>query len=99
MSGCTDDSASGGRARSVTSFTRAAATAAIPAARLADSAQVREAQRGRASPSAPTAAISGHFTHHADANTNKIVSGSQRMVWVASIARSSHSAKRCSTVL
>jgi hypothetical protein len=75
-----DASASGGRARSVISFTRATVPAAIPAAMLAASAHVRaEEQRGRASPSAPRAAISGHFTHQADASTNRTVSGSQRM--------------------
>ena len=94
MSGCTPDSPSGGRARSVSSFASATAEAAMPAAMLAESAQVREAQRGLASPSAPTAAISGHFTHQADATTNRIVSGSQRMLWVAWIAKSSSSARR-----
>ena len=79
MSGSTDDSPGGGLARSVTSFANAAADAAIPAAMLADSAQVRDEDRARASPSAPRAAIRGHFTHHADATTNSIVSGSQRM--------------------
>jgi hypothetical protein len=99
ISGTTDDSsATGGLARSVTSLMRATDSAAAPAARLAESAQRRDAQRGRASPSAPKAAIRGHLTHQADATTKMTVSGSQRMVWVASIAKSSSSTRRWNTV-
>ncbi len=97
MSGWIDDSATGGRARSVTSLSSATETAAAPAAMLADSAQTR-VQRRRASPTAPNAAMSGHFTHQADATTNTPVSGSQRRVWVASMARLSSSAREWSTV-
>ena len=97
ISGWTDSSASGGRARSVISLINATARAATPAARLAESAQTREADRRRESPIAPNAAMSGHFTHHADARTKKAVRGSQRMDWVAAIARSSHWARRSNT--
>jgi hypothetical protein len=79
MSGWTDDSATGGLARSVTSFSSATVTAATAAARLAESAQTRDVQRRLESLIAPNAAMSGHFTHHADAAMNRIVSGSQRM--------------------
>lgn len=77
--GSTADSASGGRARSVTSLITATASAAAPAAMLADSAETRDVQRGLESPIAPRAAMSGHFTHHADAATKRMVSGSQRI--------------------
>jgi hypothetical protein len=79
INGWTDDSATGGLARSVTSFSSATVTAATPAARLAESAQTRDVQRRLESLIAPNAAMSGHFTHHADAAMNRIVSGSQRM--------------------
>ncbi len=79
ISGWTDDSATGGLARSVTSLSSATVMVATPAARLAESAQTREVQRRLESPMAPNAAMSGHFTHHAEAAMNRIVSGSQRM--------------------
>jgi hypothetical protein len=94
ISGCTDGSASGGLARSVACLRSATATAATPAARLAEAALTRDVQRRLESPTAPTAAMSGHFTHHADAVTNKTVSGSQRTAWVASTATLSSSARR-----
>jgi hypothetical protein len=79
ISGSTEGSASGGRALSVASLISATASAAIPAAMLAERAQKRHAQRGLASPSAPKAAMSGHFTHHAEATMKRAVSGSQRI--------------------
>jgi hypothetical protein len=77
--GTTDVSPTGGRARSVTSFSSATEIAATAAARLAARAQTRDGQRRLASPTAPKAAMRGHLTHQADAITKRIVSGSQRI--------------------
>jgi hypothetical protein len=73
------DPAAGGLERSVTSLSKATDKAAIPAAMLAETAHTGGTRRRVASPSAPIDAMSGHFTHQADAAMNKIVSGSQRM--------------------
>jgi hypothetical protein len=58
---------------STVTVTPALATAAT-AANVARGSSARRA----ASPTAPTAAISGHFTHHADASRKTTVSGCQR---------------------
>jgi hypothetical protein len=93
MSGWSEDSATGGRARSVISLRSATDSAATPAATLAESAQVGANRRRVASLTAPTAAMRGHLTHHADATTKRAVSGSQRRPCVASIARLSSSVR------
>jgi hypothetical protein len=75
---------SGGRARSTVSFRIVTSRPAAPTAASAASAARGHRRRQRASPAAPTATRTGHFTHHADASTNRSVSGSQRMLWPSS---------------
>jgi hypothetical protein len=71
---------SGGRARSKVSFSTITASPAA-AAELAAAAPARGSiRRHGVSQTAPTQAISGHFTHQADARTNSTVSGAQRML-------------------
>ena len=70
-------SATGGRARWVTSFTSAARPSAIRAAVAPRSAAVGNHRRLAASQQPPAAAMSGHLTHHADAITKTAVRGPQ----------------------
>jgi hypothetical protein len=55
-------------------------TPASAAAESAANAAAGSLRRHLASPQAPSAAMSGHFTHHIEATTKRIVSGGQRSV-------------------
>jgi hypothetical protein len=71
-------SASGGRARSNVCLRIVTRSAAVPIAR-SPAANARGLRRRQAaSPQAPIAAISGHFTHQVDASRKTTVSGPQR---------------------
>lgn len=68
----------GGRARSKSSLkTVTSAPAAATAPNAATVARGRHLRRQ--SPAAASAAINGHFTHHADASKSRKVAGPQRM--------------------
>ncbi len=70
-------SASGGRARSVAYLITAASPSAIVAANAAASAVVGITRLFAASQQPPAAAISGHFTHQAEARMKTAVAGPQ----------------------
>ena len=70
-------SASGGRERSVMSFTSTVMPSATAAAPAAASAAVGSTRRLAASQQPPATAKSGHFTHQAEATTRTAVSGCQ----------------------
>jgi hypothetical protein len=74
------ESASEGRARSTVCLSTVTSSADAPMASKAETAARGQRRRHDASPQAPIAAISGHFTHHADAARKTSVSGSQRNV-------------------
>src|SRR5918996_5335780 len=75
--GSSPGSATGGRARSKTSFSSVTSSAAVVIASAA-AAAARGKHLRFASHAQPTAAINGHFTNHVDASRKTAVSGPQR---------------------
>jgi hypothetical protein len=81
-------SVSGGRARSVTCFSKTVTPSASAAAPVTATAVVGSRRR-QASQQPPAIAKSGHLTHHADAITKSTVRGPQWMPWSHSSAAAS----------